>query len=49
MDTLNYSPNHFAICVTPLRGYLLEEFSESEELQSQFHEVDVSLKNLEIL
>ena len=47
MGNLNYSPSYFVIGVTPLKGYLLEEFSDSEELQSQFHEVDVSLKTLE--
>jgi hypothetical protein len=47
MGKLNYSPSHFVIGATLLKGYLLEEFSDSEELQSQFHEVDVSLKTLE--
>ena len=49
MGRLNYSPGDFVISVTPLKGYLLDEFSDSEELQSQFHQVDLSLKTLEAL
>ena len=49
MGGLNYSPSYSVICVTPLKAYLLEEFSDSEELQSQFHEVDVSPKTLEAI
>jgi hypothetical protein len=49
MGKLNYSSSDFVISVTPLKGYLLDEFSDSEELQSQFHEVDLSLKTLEAL
>lgn len=47
MGKPNYSPSHFVIGVTPLKSYLLEELSDTEELQSQFYEVDVSLKTLE--
>ena len=42
-------PDKYLRRITPPKGYLLDEFSESEELQSQFHEVDLPLKSLETL
>ncbi len=45
MSMLNYAVRR----ITPSIGYLLDEFSESEELQAQFHEVDLSLINPEAL
>ena len=45
MIKLNYTVRS----ITPSIGYLLDEFSESEELQAQFHEVDLSLINSEAL
>lgn len=42
-------PDKYLRRITPPKGYLFDEFSESEELQSQFHEVDLSLKNLEAI
>ena len=49
MGKLNYSSGDLLIDVTSLKGYLLDEFSDSEELQSQFHEVDLSLETLEAI
>jgi len=49
MGKFNYSPSNLLMGATPLNGCLLDEFSDSEELQSQFHEVDLSLKNLEAI
>ena len=45
MSMLNYAVRR----ITPSIGYLLVEFSGSEELQAQFHEVDLSLINPEAL
>jgi hypothetical protein len=45
MIKLNYTVQS----ITPSIGYLLDEFSESEELQAQFHEVDLALINSETL
>ena len=42
-------PDKYLRRITPPKGYLLDEFSESEELQAQFHEVDLPLKNLEAI
>jgi len=42
-------PDKYLRRITPPKGYLLDEFSESEELQAQFHEVDLSLKTLEAI
>jgi hypothetical protein len=42
-------PDKYLRRITPPKGYLLDEFSESEELQAQFHELDLSLKNLEAI
>ena len=49
MGKLNSSLDNLLISVTPLSGCLLDEFSDSQELQSQFHEEDLSLKTLEAL
>lgn len=49
MGKLNYSSGDLLIGSPPLKGYLFDEFSDSEELQSHFHEVDVSLKTLEAI
>lgn len=45
MSKLNFTVQR----IPPSMGYLLDEFSESEELQAQFHEVDLSLINPEAL
>ena len=45
MSNLSYTARR----TPPSMGYLLDEFSESEELQAQFHEVDLSLINPEAL
>ena len=45
MIKLNYTVRR----IIPSIGYLLDEFSELEELQAQFYEVDLSLINPEAL
>jgi hypothetical protein len=45
MSNLSYTARR----IPPSMRYLLDEFSESEELQAQFHEVDLSLINPEVL
>lgn len=42
-------PDRYLRHLTPPKGYLMDEFSDSEQLQAQFHEVDFSSQPLEAI